>query len=716
MQLQVIEAEHVLLAAGLVTAFSWPGIRGIARWDREAQRYSWPGRVALGFLASFGTFSALNGPLLLLHHPTRTALWATALAWAAATIAVEVWWWRAPRPALPPAGPPAAVSLPPPPWSAIVALLSVASLGAAWALAAEWIPRRLALAGCLAIFAANVLVLRATRPLVKPIAEDRHGPLRFLHGGAAAIAVGIALAATVATTVYVREDADDVLYLSQALELGDSEAMGAELSTHRGEGLPPNELYAWSAFELWGALVARVSGVHALPFFRTFLAPLCFVLSVFACYELFRRILPPGSVAVCMLVTLAYSTFGVTSHWTANNLLLPRPAQGKTWLVHLAVPALVRIGYEFMRAPRAGSWGVLLLVCFASLGFAPTALFLIPGCVGAVLIAYLAFWPGRDTLARAVVAATALAPILAFGLWIGVRMDGGMAEAVADRQTPGTWHDDFFFGHLDFTNGTGALELFPLVALPLAALFLQKREQLFYPVAFTVALFASSTNPLFYTLVSGTLTGWEGYKRLFWLVPYALIMGVLAAGLLQVAATTRLPRLAGASVLAGFLLSMPLTGGSLVFGAGNPSGGRGALPAPYRAENAYKMPDDLLRLAAVLGEGPHGAHDRILCSERSASHLAPLVPEFAFVFTRRYQTRVALKSLGRHNEATERERLARDFLAGTVTPEEAVPLLARNHVRHVVLDGAVPAAASVLAHAGFTRTPGDFGPYELWSR
>jgi hypothetical protein len=67
-------------------------------------------------------------------------------------------------------------------------------------------------------------------------------------------------------------------------------------------------------------------------------------------------------------------------------------------------------------------------------------------------------------------------------------------------------------------------------------------------------------------------------------------------------------------------------------------------------------------------------------------------------------------------EAGDRERLARAFLAGDVGAAEALPLLAAQRVRHVVLDAPVPAAEAVLAAAGFVRAPGPFGSYELWSR
>ena len=85
---------------------------------------------------------------------------------------------------------------------------------------------------------------------------------------------------------------------------------------------------------------------------------------------------------------------------------------------------------------------------------------------------------------------------IGFGLYLATHVDGRLGEAIADRTEAGRWRDDFFFGHLNFGEGGGGLELFPLIALPLAALLLASRAQRFYAVAFTGALFATVLNPL----------------------------------------------------------------------------------------------------------------------------------------------------------------------------------------------------------------------------
>lgn len=712
--LEGLHAGQVAAVAVLVAAFVLPGVRAVARWDR-AGRFSWPARIAIGYTIAFGAFSALTGPLILAHRSSRSAWILSVATWALAALAIEVWPRRrgSGTPAAAGASEPELVGLPRS-WAAAVALLALGSLACAWLFATDFVPRRAALAACAAAFAANGWVaFRVRRAPPRAATGGEVAQLGRPRRAAAAAAALLFVGALVATTVAVREDPDDMLYISEALALQNAPAMAIEQPNHRGEGLPANILYVWQAFELWGGLLARASGTHPLILFRTLFAPLVLVLAACCYLEIFRSILPRGWIACALLVTIAYFTFGMTSHWTANNYLLPRPAQGKTWVVHVAVPVLVLIASEFMRRPRPSTWLLLLLVCFASLGFAPFSVYLIPSAMAALLLAYAALWPGRATVLRGAIAATALLPLLGFGRYLASQVDDSMAESVADRVAAGRWRDEFFFGHLNFSEGGGALELFPLVALPLAALLLRRREQLFYPVAFTLALFATALNPLVFPLLAGSWTGFEGYKRLFWLVPYPFLLGILAAGLVRASAAARRPAWVGAAVLAGFLLAMPLTGGSFVFGPGNPSGGDS--PAPYMARNAYKMPEDLRRLAEVLARGPHGPETRILCSMRTASHLGPLVHGFDFVYARKHQTRSALKRAGRAEEATERSRLGGAFLRGRVAPDEAAALLAEHKTWYVVQERDSEAIQTALRSAAF-QLVGEFGAYRLWAR
>lgn len=710
-----LSASGLAIAALLFVLFLVPGVQAVVRWDAE-RRFSWPGRIALGFTASFGVFSAVTGPLILWHRPGRWALLASAAAWLIATLAVFLW------PRSPEGGamraepePAAALTALPPRAGLASAALCVTALASCWALATSFVSRRLALALCALVFGLGcLLLLHARRRAAWSASAQPAARLRPLERVAAAIACLLLACALVTTTLFVREDADDTLYLSEALVLPEAERMASENPVHRGEGLPANVLYDWQSFELWGGLLAQLSGLHPMILFRTLLAPIALLLALGAAFEVMRRTLPRSSLGVGMAITLGYLLFGISSHWTANNYLLTRPAQGKTWLIHLTVPVLLLLVYELVRRPARATWWLLLLAVFGAIGFAPTAIYLVPSGLWAALLACGVLWPQRRTLGPVLAAGAALLPLLGWGLYLAANLDPLVSDAIADRTTRGRWRDDFLFIHLNFAKGGGALELFPLLALPLAALFLATREQRYYSVAFTAMLFATVLNPLAHPLIGGALTGWEGYPRLFWLVPYALLLGILGAGLLRASAAWRAPRLAGAGVIAGFLLAMPLAGGVFVFGAGNPAGGDS--PAPYRAQNAYKMPEPLRQLAEWLAREPHhGPANRILCSERAAGHLAPLVREFDLVFARDYYTSSSLRFAGRFQEAKERQMLARDFLGGAIDPAYAAALLEEHAVRYVIDEGGSEAVERALSVAGFERGP-ERPPYRLWVR
>ena len=104
-----------------------------------------------------------------------------------------------------------------------------------------------------------------------------------------------------------------------------------------------------------------------------------------------------------------------------------------------------------------------------------------------------------------------------------------------------------------------------------------------------------------------------------------------------------------------------------------------------------------------------------MCSERCASHLAPLAVQFGFVFTRGYQTRTALLLAGLSDEADRRERLAREFLQAKVPVEEAVELLLGSQAAFAVLTQEAMPVVQALHRAGFERDLAT-GGWSLWVR
>ena len=203
------------------------------------------------------------------------------------------------------------------------------------------------------------------------------------------------------------------------------------------------------------------------------------------------------------------------------------------------------------------------------------------------------------------------------------------------------------------------------------------------------------------------MTGPLGYLRLFWLLPLGMLFAVFGAAVVANAERVWGGAGAAAALAAGLVLLLPTLGGQYVWGTGNVYFDH---VASHRAENAFKVPDALLSLARELEATGVGPEARILCGERTAALLAPLALPFDFVYTRRYQTKAQLIAAGREPEALARERLARAFLAGEMSRDEAVPLLTEQRVAHVVVSSPPVEVESALAAAGFARqrTTGEF--------
>ncbi len=705
----------------LAILFALPGWRAVQFWDRSG-RFSRAEQFALGFVCCFGVFSGTTGPFLVLHLSFSAAVWAASAVWIAAFAAIEIARRRplanegeaAPSTDVP------TLNLLAGRWPGLFAALLLTSLAAAWAFS-EGIPSRrgssllvMALLGCNA--GAVLLVFRSGA--LRTVETDRAVDPGLQRWATLAMA-GLVIFQMASSAVYVREDMDDTLHLWQISSLQNAPAMATEAPNHLGEGLPPNPIYAWQAWELWGAALTEASGLHPIIAFRSVLAPVLVLLAAVLYAAVLRRVLPSAVVPIAMVVLLAYMVWGMSSHHTANNFLLTRAAQGKTWQMHIAVPSLVLLTIEYMRHARLSSWCFVILASLAALGWGPSSIPLVPMLMGTLLAACWVAYPRRVILRRAVVAGVAVLPQLALGVYAASALPENLLLDPARGEDVGVvrnvrWRDAFLFSHLNLSNDGGALEIFALVATPLAFVFLGRRSQRIYPIAFSYLFFLGVANPFLFPFVTSHLVPASGYVRFFHLVPFGLLLGCVGVAVALVSAGFGSRRSHRALALVAFVAVMPLVGANYVWSPANVYFGSHS-PQPYIATNPYKMPDGLLHVAKSLRAKPHGPDHRVLCSERSASHLAGFDASFVFVFTRIYQTRIPLLYAGRRAEADRRELLARGFLSGTVDPARVQELLNESRTAYVVLDREDDSVVRPLREFGFQRTT-RVHPYSLWER
>ena len=701
---------QMLAFLGLVAATWWPGYRTVAWLDSDGELPTLT-RVALGLPVALGAFSVVAGPLLLAHAPYEGARVVLLSVWAAALLAA-IFVMR------PPAG---SASSPGEPTVAEGELVSLRGVRARWVvlalavagaigasvLAASELLRKPAAAGLALLIAISALVVRRElrRRAAKgvPAPAARAGSFALDHWFLAVLLVVLLVGASIG----VREDADDVLYLSEAIALQGSSAMGAEAPTHRGEDLPATTAYAWQAFELWGSLLADIAGLHVLVAFRTALAPLVVLVSLLLYTSLLRRHVPRALLPLAAFAVLAYFGFAASSHFAANNFLLVRAAQGKTWFMHAGVPALAILVPHFLGRPRAATLALVVLVAFACLGFAPSAVFLTPILLGVLAVSVAITTGGRPRIGPLAAVGLAAVPLLAFGLYVVASESAAVGRVGYGRELHASFVVSNFYHHLGLSRGGGAVELFLLSVTPLLLLAHPRRERAGYPVVFTGVFVVTVLNPVVFPWLSGAI-GDVAYRRLLWLVPFPLLLA-LSVTWFAVHVPTRARGLL-APALPLVLLAM---GGHFAWSPANVYAPEHA--APWRATNAYKMPGALLTIAEEIARSDPGRDRRILCGERAATHLAAFDRRFNFVYTRPFQTEAALLIAGREEEAERRRSLAREFLAGEMDAAEAGPLLLREHAAFAVLERPAPAVVRGVRAAGFERRIQSEG-WELWAR
>jgi len=720
-----LPVAETLLFYALVGLFWWPSWRwlGATPWGRQLAPTE---RAAIALASSFGVFAALSGPLLLLHLSTASALRILLPAWILYLTGAE--YFRRGRGPHRPDSPNSttqkeetiAFHLPQRPLS--VLLLGLSAFAVAGGRAAGWLPHRLSLGllGLVVSAAGGAALLSWLRsrsaapiplfPTSAPHTEATIGD-RILK----AVLLALVLTSLLSTAFRARTDTDDNLYLSEALLLQDSPAMGLEAPTHRGEALPSNPVYAWQSFELWAAIMAKGSGTHPLFVLRSLIGPLLFLASLALYGSLLRWILPPSLRTGAMVLLCAYFLFGMSSHWTPNNYLLTRPQQGKTWLMHLGVAALILQAIPLLRAPSASRCFTLLLLSFACLGWAPTAVLLVPTLLGFLALAQMMVAPSFKTMRGAGMLALCILPQLLFGFFLFLQ-EGAISKEDSLAWTAGShWMDLLYFQFFQGDVGGGGLELATLAASPLLLLLLPKLTRRAFPMWFSIGLVAILLNPLLFPWLSGDIMGEVGYLRLLWLLPIPLLLAALGACLAGVAARGKLSGPGYTTGILAALLAFPLCGAHAVWSRAN-------LYFPVElgvdqisVENPYKMPQGLLNVARELQTLPLGPEHRILCSLSEVNHLAPLVPAFDFVFARDYQTVTPLHVLGRMEEAARRMALGTEFLEGKLQDEVAAPSLLAEKAEYVLIGPFLPPLSEQLKRLGYGLrfTSGGFS---LWVR
>lgn len=337
------------------------------------------------------------------------------------------------------------------------------------------------------------------------------------------VVVMVGLAAAALTLVAHRPDADDSFYLSLVVGAHDHpEQQVLRYDDIYGEPDLPlvEEAYRLRSYELLVAALSQGSRIPAKSLYYLFLPGFFAILVVVANWLALREI--GGSSAwLGVTVTVVVLASWGDSHPCFGNFAFVRLYQGKAILVSVFVPAAIYYCSRFARNRTWRNWLLLAAVQTAAVGMSPSAIVVVPLASAAMLVAAAPASRGLRVVGEGILASAIVvgAGFLAFYMMpIQGSIPTSIRAALELVGSAGTGFDDVL--------GTGprqSIAMLALLALPLVAAPGHRGRTL---TRYVLALFLLVMSPVL-PGVLGILT--ERFTwRVFWAVPFPLVLGLLA--------------------------------------------------------------------------------------------------------------------------------------------------------------------------------------------
>jgi hypothetical protein len=395
-----------------------------------------------------------------------------------------------------------------------------------------------------------------------------------------------AIAGALITAVSHRPDWDDATYVglvTRAQAETDEALLGARVAPY----------YRVHTYEPLVAALASVTGFPVPLVYYVVLPTLIgFLVVVVQC--LATRELGGGHVLGFAMVLIALVSWGDLHH-SFGNFAFVRLFQGKAVVVSFFVPAILYYVVRYVRAPSSRSWTLLALTQVAAVGFSCNALIVAPLSAAAFLIASLRRARGSLKYAGLGLVASAY-PVLILlvassstygwkGLW--VVLSSGLTRALevwgvsAGADTDAGLHEVLGGG---FRGYLALFGLLGLAAVPIGSATYVSVTRL------ALAILAILLNPFSGELLkpfAQSIT-W----RIFWAVPFPVILGLFAASLATLGEAGKWQR-SGLAAAAALCCAFAFAPGNWTLSAAD--GTRIALPG-YKVDSTYWVADAAIRV------------------------------------------------------------------------------------------------------------------------
>ncbi len=500
-------------------------VSGRPAWERLLSR------ICDVWLVSFALWT------LLTNLAVRLALGLDDLIGLAAAVLLAssavAWWWRR-RFSSPPAAAPAAGDrdtqecVVAPGWRLASVCLAVAALGlraVTGSLTAYW---SVALVAALAV----CFMALSQRPRLPQPRDPR---------GAGVVLFALCLLSALAVAVAHRSDADDAFYVNLVVAAVDHPDAPL-LANDTLHGVPDIAMsmpvFRVLSIEMLEAAIARLSGWSALTVAHLMIPPLFAFLMPLA-YARLLRLLLPGRWIWALGCLMAFLFFVGEGELGYGDFALLRMQQGKSMLLHVALPLVIAHGLEFGLMPTRRRWLRLAAAQICAVGLSSTALWLAPAAAGLALVSAIPLLPpivhggGRRWATLAVGLGASLHPVY-FVLSLRGETERVFREAVHQME-PLSWAGDRLLRWaLDSVLGSGFDE--KLALLTLIVVLGAATTTLFLRLAavFVSCFLLLFWNPWVAPLLAAHATGPDTYFRVFWLLPLPVFVAAVLTAPLEI--------------------------------------------------------------------------------------------------------------------------------------------------------------------------------------
>jgi|GEM_PF-3868571 len=348
-------------------------------------------------------------------------------------------------------------------------------------------------------------------------------------------------AAAIAVTLLNTSDADDAMYISGALRMIDSNALHIYDPSFDCESVRVHPAWRYLVWELIGAALSKLQGVHPVVLFHSVLPPILLIVSMAAYLKLAQTIFGDDYAYWGALAVLCFYIFFLGSHWSHGCFLWTRLWQGKAVFLHILYPVLCLSLISFLRAGGIQDYLTVFLSLVACTAVSATAIYLSLTATVLITISFLFFADMKTMSSRVIL----ILPCMLIPSVILIDITQGVlahyeVPAIMNVIASQTWKEIF----QGFRGNDFVISILPLVVVAVA--FFEKRNVARrFLFTYPVLLVATVLNPISGDFIIRELKVSGNYFRFFWLFPCSLLFawGVLfVADRLRALGWIKIPR------------------------------------------------------------------------------------------------------------------------------------------------------------------------------